>query len=73
MRLQEAIRSESTVANELKGKKIAFLVAPEDTEQVELVEPWNAVKNAGGTPELLSTDPGEIQAFNHLDKGTPSP
>ena len=61
------------MANELQGKKIAFLVAPEGTEQVELVEPWDAVKSAGGTPELLSTDSGEIQAFNHLDKGTPSP
>ena len=57
------------MANELQGKKIAFLVAPEGTEQVELTQPWEAVKNAGGTPELLSTDSGEVQAFNHLDRG----
>jgi protease I len=61
------------VANNLQGKKIAFLVAPEGAEQVELTEPWKAVKNAGGTPELLSTDSGEIQAFNHLDKGDKFP
>ncbi len=61
------------MANELQDKTIAFLVAPEGTEQVELVEPWDAVKNAGGTPELLSTDSGEIQAFNHLDKGDTFP
>ncbi len=61
------------MANELQGKKIAFLVAPEGVEQVELTEPWDAVKNAGGTPELLSTDSGEIQAFNHLDKGDTFP
>ncbi len=61
------------MANELQGKKIAFLVAPEGTEQVELTEPWEAVKNAGGTPELLSTDSGEIQAFNHLDRGDTFP
>jgi protease I len=61
------------VANDLQGKKIAFLVAPEGTEQVELTEPWKAVKNAGGTPELLSTQSGEIQAFNHLDKGDTFP
>jgi deglycase len=67
--LRVAIRRESNVANELQGKKIAFLVATEGVEQVELTEPWKAVKNAGGTPELLSTDSGEIQAFNHLDKG----
>jgi protease I len=61
------------VANDLQGKKIAFLVAPEGAEQVELTEPWKAVKNAGGTPELLSTQSGEIQAFNHLDKGDTFP
>ena len=61
------------MANELQGKKIAFVVAPEGVEQVELTESWDAVKNAGGTPELLSTDSGEIQAFNHLDKGDTFP
>ncbi len=52
----------------LDGKKIAFLVAPEGVEQVELTEPWKAVEDAGGAPELVSTDSGTIQAFNHLDK-----
>ena len=52
----------------LQGKRIAFVVAPEGTEQVELTEPWKAVEQAGGTPELLSTESGEVQAFNHLDK-----
>ena len=61
------------MANELQGKKIAFLVAPEGVEQVELTEPWEAVRNAGGTPELLSTDSGEVQAFNHLDKADTFP
>jgi protease I len=50
-------------------KTIAFLVAPEGVEQVELTEPWKAVKQAGGTPRLISTEQGQIQAFNHLDKG----
>jgi protease I len=53
----------------LKDKKIAFLVATEGIEQVELTEPWKAVEEAGGTPELVSTEAGEVQAFNHLDKG----
>ncbi|MEV0165973.1 type 1 glutamine amidotransferase domain-containing protein [Nonomuraea fuscirosea] len=52
----------------LDGKTIAFLVAPEGVEQVELTEPWKAVKQAGGTPRLVSTAPGQIQGFNHLDK-----
>jgi protease I len=71
--LLRAIRRETIVASELQGKKIAFLVAPEGVEQVELTEPWKAVKNAGGTPELLSTDSGEVQAFNQLDKGDKYP
>lgn len=61
------------MANELQGVRVAFLVAPEGTEQVELTRPWEAVKNAGGTPELISTSKGQIQAFNHLDKADTFP
>jgi protease I len=57
------------MTTELTGKSIAFLVAPEGVEQIELTEPWQAVKEAGGEPKLVSTAPGEIQGFNHLDKG----
>ncbi|WAL66257.1 type 1 glutamine amidotransferase [Amycolatopsis cynarae] len=57
------------VANELAGRRVAFLVAPEGVEQVELTKPWSAVEEAGGRPELVSTKSGHIQAFNHLDKG----
>ena len=56
------------MANELQGKKIAFLAA-DGVEQVELTEPWKAVEQAGGEPELLSIEGGEIQAFEHLDHG----
>ncbi|HEU4515320.1 MAG TPA: type 1 glutamine amidotransferase domain-containing protein [Nocardioidaceae bacterium] len=52
----------------LSGKQVAFLVAKEGIEQVELVEPWKAVEEAGGTPKLVSPKPGKVQAFNHLDK-----
>jgi protease I len=52
----------------LQGKTIAFLVAPEGIEQVELTEPWKAVEEAGGTPRLVSTDAGTVQGFNHLDQ-----
>ncbi|MBV9091515.1 MAG: type 1 glutamine amidotransferase [Mycobacteriaceae bacterium] len=54
------------MAAQLDGKTIAFLVAPEGVEQVELTEPWEAVQQAGGTPELISTETGKVQAFNHL-------
>jgi protease I len=55
------------MAGALEGKTVAFLAA-EGVEQVELTEPWKAVEEAGGKPELLSTEAGEVQAFNHLDK-----
>lgn len=50
----------------LQGSRVAFLVAPEGAEQVELTEPWQAVQDAGGTPELISTTSGPVQAFRHL-------
>jgi protease I len=53
---------------ELSGRSVAFLVAPEGVEQVELTEPWKAVRDAGGRPVLVSTDSGDIQAFRHLDR-----
>ena len=56
------------MADQLKGQRIAFMVAMEGIEQVELPEPWAAVKKAGGTPELIAPEKGKVQAFNHLDK-----
>jgi protease I len=56
------------MAEMLNGKRIAFLVANEGIEQVELTEPWKAIEEAGGTPELIAPEAGEAQAFNHLDK-----
>ena len=61
------------MANELQGRRIAFLVANEGIEQVELTEPWQAVQDAGGSPELLAPQPGQAQAFNHLDKADTFP
>jgi protease I len=52
----------------LAGKRIAFLVANEGIEQQELTEPWRAVQEAGGHPELIAPESGTAQAFNHLDK-----
>jgi deglycase len=60
------------MAGKLDGKTIAFL-ATEGVEQVELTEPWQAVRDAGGTPELISLESGTVQAFNHLDKADTFP
>jgi protease I len=56
------------MSDELKGKKIAFLMANEGVEQVELVKPLEAVRAAGAEAEILAPEAGEVQAFNHLDK-----
>jgi protease I len=48
---------------------IAFLAAAEGTEQIELTEPWQAVRDRGGRPVLISPAQDKIQMFNHLDKG----
>ncbi len=56
------------MSHELSGRRVAFLVANEGAEQVELTSPWQAVSDAGGSPELLAPSTGTAQAFNHLDK-----
>ncbi|MCU4747279.1 type 1 glutamine amidotransferase [Streptomyces sp. JH002] len=47
--------------------RVAFLMAPEGVEQIELTDPWDALLAAGGEPRLISTQGGRIQAYNHLD------
>ena len=61
------------MADELSGKRIAFFAAPEGVEQVELTTPWERLQAAGAELELLSYEDGEIQMFNHLDKGDTRP
>jgi protease I len=56
------------VTGALSGRRVAFLVANEGVEQVELTEPWEAVQAAGGTPELVAPEAATVQAFNHLDR-----
>ena len=55
------------MAATLQGKRIAFLAA-DGVEEVEYVQPREAVENAGATVELVSLKPGPIQSFNHLDQ-----
>lgn len=52
----------------LNDKRVAFL-ATDGVEQSELTEPWKAVEEAGGTPQLVSLDMGQVQAFNHNTGG----
>jgi protease I len=54
------------MANELKGKKIAFLAA-QGFEESELTKPWQAVEAAGAKVELVSLEDGEITALNEKE------
>jgi protease I len=51
----------------LKGKKVA-IIAADMVERVELEQPRKALEEAGATTELLSIEPGEIDAFDHFAK-----
>jgi protease I len=61
------------MSTNLQSRTIAFLVAPDGVEQVELTEPWKAIQQAGGTPRLVSTKPGHVQGRNHLEKADTFP
>ena len=56
------------MANELQGKRVAFLFT-EGVEQVELIEPLEAVRNAGADADLISLEQGEVEMWQHFDKG----
>jgi protease I len=56
------------MADELQGKRVAFLFT-EGVEQVELTEPLEAVRKAGAEVDLISLEQGEVEAWNHFDKG----
>jgi len=55
------------MGNDLKGKKIAILVA-DGFEQVELTGPKEALEAAGAETEIVSPADGEVQGWNHDDK-----
>ncbi len=52
------------MANELQGRKVAILIAPVGTEQVEFTEPKKAVEAEGATVEVIGLQAGEAQTMN---------
>ena len=56
------------MADQLKGKKVAFLFT-EGAEQVEVTEPLKAIKKAGADTEIVSLEKGEVEMWKHFDKG----
>ena len=53
------------MANELQGRKVAILIAPIGSEQVEFVQPKQAVEAEGATVEVVGIQTGEAQAMNN--------
>ena len=54
------------MSDERAGLRVAFVVANDGVEQVELTKPWSAVVAAGGRPEPVAPEPGPVQARNHF-------
>jgi protease I len=56
------------MTNELHDRRVAFVVANEGIEEVELLRPWRAIVDAGGTAELVAPQPGMVETMRHLDR-----
>jgi len=56
------------MADELKGKRVAFLFT-DGAEQVEVTEPLEAVRKAGADVDIVSLEKGEVEMWKHFDKG----
>jgi protease I len=49
----------------LHGRKVAILLAPAGSEQVEFTQPKKAVQDAGADVDVIGTEPGEARTYNH--------
>jgi protease I len=52
------------MANELQGKKVAILLAPVGTEQVEFTEPKKAIEDEGASVDVIGIETGDAQTMN---------
>ena len=66
--LTELPEEEPMAAKPLIGRKVAFL-ATDGVQEEELLQPWRAVKNAGGVPHLVSNKSGTILSTIHGKDG----
>jgi protease I len=60
----KSIERSISVPNELQGKKIAILLAPVGSEQVEFEEPKKAVEDAGASVDVVGVQTGDAQTMN---------
>jgi protease I len=52
------------MTDELQGRRVAILLAPVGTEQVEFTEPKKAVEEAGAAVEVVGIEAGDAQTMN---------
>ncbi len=52
----------------LDGRRVAFLFT-EGAEQAEVTGPLKAVKEAGAEVDIVSLEKGEVEMWQHFDKG----
>jgi protease I len=52
------------MADDLQGKKVAILLAPVGTEQVEFTEPKKAVEDAGAAVDVVGIEAGDAHTMN---------
>jgi protease I len=52
------------MSDELRGRKVAILLAPVGSEQVEFTESKKAVEEAGATVEVVGIEAGDAQTMN---------
>lgn len=58
--------------HQLQGLKVAIL-ATDGVEQVELLKPREALKDAGADTKVISPKPGKINGWNHTEWGEQIP
>lgn len=60
------------MAKDLSNTRVAILVA-DGFEQKELIEPRKALDEAGARTQIVSPVKGEVEGWNHYDKGEKFP
>ena len=58
------------MSDELHDKRIAILFT-DGVERSELMQPLEALREAGARIDLLSIHDGQVQAMDHERRGTP--
>jgi protease I len=53
---------------DLQAARVAVLFT-DGVEQIELTDPLKALREAGARVDLISTEGGEVQMFEHLEEG----